>query len=167
MGDIDLDQKYISFKRLQQRVGNKLIKCDPKTEGSARTRPLTQMAVEALRSHKEWQAAEARQAMGNGRIMSGRVFTNEKGAPLENATALRQFQRLVNDAEMPKMRLHDLRHSCATLLLSKGVHPRVVMEILGHSTIAMTMNVYSHVVPEIARAAADAMDQTFSKSVSA
>ncbi len=162
-GDIDLDQKFISIKRQQQRVGNKLIMCDPKTERSARTLPLTQMAVEALRGHKERQAAEAREAMDNGRIMSGRVFTNEKGAPLENATALRQFQRLVNDAEMPKMRLHDLRHSCATLLLSKGVHPRVVMEILGHSTIAMTMNVYSHVVPEIARAAADAMDDTFKR----
>ena len=64
------------------------------------------------------------------------------------------------------MRLHDLRHSCATLLLSKGVHPRVVMEILGHSTIAMTMNVYSHVVPEIARDAANAMESVFSKSES-
>ena len=82
-------------------------------------------------------------------------------APLENATALRQFQRLVKDADIP---LHDLRHSCATLLLSKGVHPRVVMKILGHSTIAMTMTVYCHVLPEIARAAADAMDATFKTS---
>ena len=122
------------------------------------------MAVEALRSHKEQQSAEAREGLGNGRIMSGRVFTNEKGTPLENATALRQFQRLVKDAGMPQMRLYDLRHSCATLLLTKGIHPRVVMEMLGHSTIAMTMNVDSHVVPEIARAAADAMDQAFNRS---
>ncbi len=63
--------------------------------------------------------------------------------------------------KLPRMRIHDLRHSCATLLLSKGVHPRVVMEILGHSTIAMTMNVYSHVVPEIAIDAANAMESVF------
>ena len=164
--DIDLENRHICIRRQQQRVGKELILCDPKTERSARTLPLTTLAADSLKNHRECQLATIRERMDKGHIMSGRVFTNEKGAPLENSTALRQFQRLVKDAGLPAMRLHDLRHSCATLLLSKGIHPRVVMEILGHSTIAMTMNVYSHVVPEIARAAADAMDQTFAVAAS-
>jgi integrase len=63
---------------------------------------------------------------------------------------------------MPRIRFHDLRHSCATLLLVQGVSPRVVMEILGHSDIAMTMNTYSHVVPELQREAASRMDSLLS-----
>ena len=165
-GDIDFENRFISIKRQQQRVGKDLIICDPKTERSARTLPLTNLAVDALKRHRERQVIEAREGLGHGRMITGRVFTNEKGAPLENATVLRQFQKLVEDAKLPRMRLHDLRHSCATLLLSKGIHPRVVMELLGHSTIAMTMNVYSHVVPEIARGAADAMDGTFKRPAS-
>lgn len=159
--DIDLDAKTLKVRQQQQRVGKTLYTCEPKTERSARSIALTQQAVDALRAHKQIQVDEFRAGIDVGRVMSGRVFTNEKGAPVENGTVLRQFQRLCKDADLPRMRLHDLRHSCATLLLTRGVHPRVVMEILGHSTIAMTMNVYSHVVPEIARDAADAMEAVF------
>lgn len=63
--------------------------------------------------------------------------------------------------KLPRMRIHDLRHSCATMLLSKGVHPRVVMEILGHSKIALTMNTYSHVMPSIQEEAASKMNALF------
>jgi len=160
--DIDLDGKKLQISRQQQRVGKELIVCDPKTERSARTLPLTKLAIDSLKWHRDFQVNWLREGVDSGVVVSNRVFTNEKGAPVENATVLRQFQRLVKDAGLPRMRLHDLRHSCATLLLSRGVHPRVVMEILGHSTIAMTMNVYSHVVPEIARNAADQMDAVFS-----
>ncbi|MBC8065832.1 MAG: site-specific integrase [Chlorobia bacterium] len=160
-GDIDLEGKSLAIRQQQQRVGKELTVCAPKTERSSRSIPLTQMAVDSLQRHRDMQVALIRDRMAEGHILSGRVFTNEKGAPLENSTVLRQFQRLVDEAKLPRMRLHDLRHSCATLLLSKGVHPRVVMEILGHSTIAMTMNVYSHVVPEIARDAANAMESVF------
>lgn len=160
-GDIDFDKRCLKISRTQQRVGRELITSEPKTERSARTIPLTEMACNALAYHKEMQIALLRTAIGEGRVMSGRVFTNEKGKPVENGTVLRQFKRLADQAGLPPMRLHDLRHSCATLLLFKGVHFRVVMEILGHSTIAMTMNVYSHVVPRIAREAADAMDTLF------
>ena len=160
-GDIDFDNRTLTVKRQQLRVGKEVIVCEPKTERSARTIPLTQMAIDALLNLKEWQISEHRADLEK-RVLSGRVFTNENGALLQSGTVLRQFQRLVAQAGLPKMRLHDLRHSCATLLLAKAVHPRVVMEILGHSTIAMTMNVYSHVVPEIVRDAADAMDSVFS-----
>lgn len=161
-GDIDLEKRSLRICQQQQRVGKELLTVAPKTERSARTIQLTQMAVEALNRHRQTQIDELREGIDTGRVMTGRVFTNEKGDPVENGTVLRQFQRLVKDAGLPRMRLHDLRHSCATLLLTKGIHPRVVMELLGHSTIAMTMNVYSHVVPAIAREAADAMDSVFS-----
>ena len=138
-GDVELEGRSLKINQQQQRVGKELILVAPKTDRSARSIPLTQMAVDALIQHKKEQMDLHRAE--SARVLSGRVFVNENGAPLENATALRQFQKLVKDAGLPRMRLHDLRHSCATLLLSKGVHPRTVMELLGHSTISMTMNV--------------------------
>ena len=72
----------------------------------------------------------------------------------------RPFARLLKRAELPPMRFHDLRHSCASLLLAQGVAPRVVMETLGHSRIAVTLDTYTHVLPALQREAADAMDKT-------
>ena len=74
-------------------------------------------------------------------------------------TLTKQFKRHLAATGLPDMRFHDLRHSCASLLVAQGVHPRVVMEILGHSTIALTMNTYSHILPAAQRQAADAMDR--------
>ena len=71
------------------------------------------------------------------------------------------FKRTLRRADLPEMRFHDLRHSCATLLLVQGVAPRVVMEILGHSQISLTMNTYSHVVPALQREAAAKLDALF------
>jgi integrase len=70
----------------------------------------------------------------------------------------KRFQALLKAADQPRLRFHDLRHGCASLLLAQGVHPRVVMEQLGHSTITLTMNVYSHVIPGLQRDAAERMD---------
>jgi len=70
----------------------------------------------------------------------------------------KRFQAILRVAAQPRLRFHDLRHGCASLLLAQGVHPRVVMEQLGHSTITLTMNVYSHVIPALQRDAADRMD---------
>jgi integrase len=76
----------------------------------------------------------------------------------------RQFKALLTAANLPDMRLHDLRHSCATLLLAQGVNPRVVMETLGHSQVSLTLNTYSHVLPALQRDAAARMDAVFAKS---
>ena len=73
----------------------------------------------------------------------------------------RRLQRLLQDAELPRLTFHGLRHSCASLLVARGVHPRIVMETLGHSRSAMTMEVYAHVSPSVQREAADAMDEMF------
>lgn len=91
------------------------------------------------------------------------MFTNTIGTPIEPRCASWQFQEFISALNLPKLRFHDLRHACASLLLAKGVHPRAVMEILGHSQIGMTMNTYSHVLPSVLADAAKQMDSMLGK----
>lgn len=98
--------------------------------------------------------------------------SDERAGMLATATAVdqlataisKQFHHHLDRAGLPQRRFHDLRHSCATLLLVQGLSPRVVMEVLGHSQIGLTMNTYSHVIPELRREAADRMDKLLSRS---
>jgi integrase len=83
----------------------------------------------------------------------GLVFTTGFGTPLSPRNDYREFRRLVAAAGLRRVRLHDLRHTAASLMLAQGVNPRVVMEILGHSQIGVTMNTYSHVTPASSREA--------------
>jgi len=92
------------------------------------------------------------------------VFTGLKGGPLNPRYMLKLFDRLLKEAELPHMPFHNLRHSAATLLLSMGVNPKVVQEILGHSNISMTMDTYSHVLPSIHKEAMDKWDDAFGMS---
>lgn len=86
--------------------------------------------------------------MGKAWVDSGLVFTREDGSPLHPQTMAWHFERSVRDAEgVPAIRFHDLRHTHATLDLQAGVHPKVVQERLGHSSISITLDLYSHVVP--------------------
>ncbi len=89
------------------------------------------------------------------------VFPSTVGTPLEPRNVTRHFKHLLRRAGLPDVRFHDLRHSCASLLVAQGVHPRVVMEYLGHSQISLTMNTYAHVPPEAQREAAAIMDTLF------
>ena len=89
------------------------------------------------------------------------MLTSSIGTPLEPRNVTRQFKALLTAAKLPDMRLHDLRHSCATLLLAQGVNPRVVMETLGHSQVSLTLNTYSHVLPALQHEAAARMDAVF------
>lgn len=86
------------------------------------------------------------------------MFTTEKGRPLCGHVVYGRFRRILEEAKLPPQRFHDLRHCCATLLLTQGVHPRLVMEQLGHSAIGVTMNCYSHVLAELKREPAARMD---------
>lgn len=86
------------------------------------------------------------------------MFTTTIGTPLDPRNVTRTFSRALSRAELPAKRFHDLRHTCATLLLVQGVHPRVVMDLLGHSQISLTMDTYSHVVTDLQREAAGHMD---------
>ncbi|WP_394796668.1 tyrosine-type recombinase/integrase, partial [Armatimonas sp.] len=89
----------------------------------------------------------------------GLVFTTWEGGPLEYQNVRRQCMLTLTRAGIEGVRLHDLRHLCASLLLARNIHPRIVMEILGHSQISLTMNTYSHVLPGVATVAATAMDE--------
>lgn len=86
------------------------------------------------------------------------VFANEAGGPTRGDRLRWDFQRTLARAELPRIRFHDLRHSAATLLLGRGVHPKIVSEMLGHSTIAITLDLYSHVTPTMQREAAAVLD---------
>jgi integrase len=92
-------------------------------------------------------------------VDEGLVFTTPKGTPLDGTAVTKQFHHVLERAGLRQRRFHDLRHSCATLLLVQGVSPRVVMDLLGHSQIGLTMNTYSHVIPDLRQDAADRIDQ--------
>ena len=86
------------------------------------------------------------------------LFPNEIGRPIEATNLLRRsFFPLLEQAGLQRLRFHDLRHTAATLLLAEGIHPKVVQEMLGHSTISLTLDTYSHVIPDLQREAAEKM----------
>ena len=87
------------------------------------------------------------------------MFPSAIGTPLDGTNVAHRLQALLQAAGLPRKRFHDLRHTCASLLLAQNVPARVVMEILGHSQLAITTDLYSHVMPTALRAAADAMDR--------
>ena len=119
----------------------------PKTTKSRRTVRLTNGAIEALKRHSQRQAEEMVRA-DTLYADQGLVFASEIGTPLNRHNVNgRSFKPLLVRAGLPEIRFHDLRHTCATLLLGKEVHPKFVQELLGHATIAITLDTYSHVLP--------------------
>jgi integrase len=134
-----------------------------KSGRSRRTIALPAVAITALRSHRTRQL-EARLAAGRHWQDRGFVLTSAIGTPLEPRNVTRQFKALLTTAELPDMRLHDLRHSCATLLLAQGVNPRVVMDTLGHSQVSLTLNTYSHVLPALQHDAAVRINAVLAES---
>jgi integrase len=151
--DMDLAAGTLKVRHQLQRVEGRLVLVPPKTVKSRRTLVLPPLIVDSLREHEKRQVAEKIWA-GSRWEESGLVFANRTGGPTQAKRVIEQFHRALHDAGMRRIRFHDLRHSCATLLLVQGVSPRVVMEVLGHSEIALTMNAYSHVIPELQREAA-------------
>lgn len=129
----------------------------PKTERSRRTIELPPMAVEALRAHRVRQAEE-RLAMGAAWNGHGFVFTTTIGTALDGVNLLKAFHRLCDGARLPRIRFHDLRHTAATLLLGRGVNPKIVSEMLGHASVGITLDTYSHVLPTMQQSAAAEMD---------
>jgi integrase len=154
---IPLTQELQTVRAAFNAVKTKVPIMDLKSARSRRTIALPSVAIMALRSHRTRQL-EASLAAGRHWQDRGFVFTSAVGTPLEPRNVTRQFKALLIVATLPNMRLHDLRHSCATLLLAQGVNPRVVMETLGHSQVSLTLNTYSHVLPALQRDAAARMD---------
>lgn len=154
--DIDFAAGTLRISHQLQRIDSKLTLVPPKTEKSRRTLVMPSMIVERLREHQKRQVAEKLWA-GSKWQESGLVFANRVGQPTQARRVIEQFHEALAHAGLRRVRFHDLRHSCATLLMVQGVSPRVVMAVLGHSEIAMTMDAYSHVVPELQREAAQRM----------
>jgi integrase len=113
--------------------------------------------VSVLREHRRSQA-EHRLLLGPAYTDNGLVFASLTGQPLDDSNVRRSFARIVADAGLPRLRFHDLRHTAATLMLRAGVHPKVVSERLGHATVGLTLDIYSHVLPDLQRDAAQLMD---------
>jgi integrase len=116
------------------------------------------MAIDALHEHRTRQDGE-RTAAGDAWEDRGLVFPNIHGGFVDYTNLVgRSFKPLLKRAGLPPIRFHDLRHTCATLLLSKGVHPKVVADVLGHASVTITLDTYSHVIPGLRDVAAGAMD---------
>jgi integrase len=130
---------------------------EPKSARSRRTIALPTVVVKALGRHRVRQL-EARMAAGSAWQETGYVFTSSIGTPVDARNVTRAFKAVLEAAKLPNIRVHDLRHSCATLLLAQGVSPRVVMETLGHSQVSLTPNTCSHVLPALELDAAAQMD---------
>ncbi len=156
--DVDLDAASARVRWTLSRTSKGLEIGEPKTERSRRTVPLPRSAVATLRTHWLRQTSE-RQAAGPAWTDCGLVFTTEIGTPLEPRNVLRRFDALARKAGLEGVHLHTLRHSAASFLLAAGTHTKVVQEHLGHSSYAITADVYSHVGPTQAREAADRLDE--------
>jgi len=156
--DVDLDRAEVHVRRALQRLkGRGHVDVELKTELSRRSLALPPVVLDALRTHRKRQDAQRSRA-GESWTNTGYVFTTATGGPLDGSNVTHDFQRALAKAGLPRMRFYDLRHGCASLLLAQGVHPRVVMETLGHSAISLTMNTYSHVSSALQREAANRID---------
>lgn len=144
--DVDWQRPAITINRTAEEVGGRVIWTEPKTARSRRTIPLPGEAAAVLRSHLVQQEEQRRQL---GTLAAGQdlVFCRPTGEPLSPGFVTQHFTVILNRAGLPHVRLHDLRHTHATMLLAADVHPKVVAERLGHSTITLTLDTYSHVLP--------------------
>lgn len=160
--DVDLEGGSLRVHRTVQRLGEGvgLVSGSPKTQRSRRTVPLPKVCVAALREHRSRQDAE-RDKAGDAWVDLGLVFSTVKGTVIEPRNLNRLFDQRIEAAGVRRIRFHDLRHTCATLLLAQGVPARVVMEMLGHTQLGITTDLYGHVMPTTLRSAADAMDGVF------
>jgi integrase len=168
--DVDLDagrairvRNALHRVRLPGGLSSSLVLDELKTEKSKRTiGPLPAQVVAALLAHRH------RQTDGIQRlpVATGYVFASSNGGPMDPQALLYHFKRLLTKAGLPDFRFHDLRHSCASILLAAGVPPKVIQEMLGHSQISTTMNIYAHVMPNLRQEAADAMDAAFGGATS-
>lgn len=156
---VDFEARTLLINQAVQRLSSGLAICEVKSQRSRRVIAMPDSVVRALKARHVRQLEERLAAGQRWQASSGLVFTNPAGGPLEPITLHRNFKRVLAKAGIPtSTRFHDLRHSCASLLLAQGTHLRIVMELLGHSSISLTANTYSHVMPAAMREVATAMD---------
>lgn len=161
--DIDLVSvpKTVQVRRTMSRMKQYgLVESEPKTAKSQRLIVLPQFVVEALVHHRARQE-ETKRNVGQTWQDNNLVFTNRRGGRVEPTHLDEMFEKLLHRAGLPDIHFHDLRHNAATMLLGMGVHPKVVQELLGHSSITMTMDTYSHVLPTMQQEAMSKLNDAF------
>ncbi len=167
--NIDLDKAVVKVKQSLSRVRNfdedndvnsELIFQEPKTKAGNRSIPIPLSIIQALRTHKKKQA-EQRLKAGASYINNDLVFCTKTGSPIEPRNVDRSFKAILTNAKLADINFHALRHTYATRLLEANEHPKVVQELLGHTSITMTLDLYSHVLPELKSAAAAKINNLF------
>lgn len=159
--DIDFDQGRIHVQRAlsQTDEGRRLL--EPKTAKGRRVIPLPKSVLADLKAHRKAQLEEQMRLRHlEGFEQHNLVFASANGKPVDhNNLVSRHFKPILVKAELPNIRLYDLRHTCATLLLLAGVNPKIVSERLGHASVTLTLDTYSHVLPDMQQSAADKLEK--------
>jgi integrase len=157
---LDLDGGYLMVvQNLQYVKGEGAVLLEPKTEKSRRRILLPDFVKEALRIHLVKRSELS--GMPSWKE-SGLVFTTDIGTPINPQNLLKHFKKKTREAALPKIKFHSMRHSCASYLLSQNVHPKIVQELLGHSTVNLTLNTYSHIINPLNSVASDALSKMVS-----
>ena len=141
---VDLDAAELYVGEQVQRVGRQLLRRETKTEASEAPLPLPDLCVTALKLRRQQQDAD-RERAGDAWIDTGLVFTTRHGTPIEPRNFSRSFDRRITRAKVPRITVHGARKTCGSLLATLDVHPRVAMQILRHSKIAVTMEIYTEI----------------------
>ena len=149
--DFDFDKESVTIQRSLVRT---------KTEESDRGIWVPKLVLERVLAHRTRQDEE-RQLAGSAWRETGMVFTTHKGTLLEPRNMLREYYRLRDRAQLPKIRFHDLRHSAATILKMAGIPDEVIQKLLGHASVRTTQEIYMHRTPAAEKRSADKMDEIF------
>lgn len=161
--DIDWEHQVIRVKRTLGRTSaGFIVKEQPKTSSGRRSIYITTNTINVLKKHRRKQLQES---LMLGITSPEFVFLNTKGKFYDLTSIHRVFRKLIKKAGVPKIRLHDLRHTHATFLLQEGIHPKIVSERLGHGNVSITLDIYSHVIPSMQKEAAKAF-QSFESTLS-
>lgn len=159
--DIDFEEGSLQVRHTVNRAGKYgILENAPKTEKSKRRIMLPQFVLDTLKIHLT-HSNELQVQAGSTWQNLNLVFSTDTGNFVEGTDLTRRFKRLLKEAGLPDMRFHDLRHSAATILLGRGVHPKLVQELLGHSQMSVTMDRYSHVLPSMQRDMMKGLDDLY------
>jgi len=163
--DMDAQSGTLRITRSAQRLpGEGIVFHAPKTHRSIRPIALSPVTLRILRLHRISQS-ERRLAVGSAYTDHDLVFANALGQPLDGTAVTKRVQQIAQDTGLGHLRFHDLRHTAATLMLSAGTHPKVVSERLGHATINITLDTYSHVLPDLQHEAAAVIDALLTEAI--
>jgi integrase len=158
LDDLDLEGQRLRISgAMQRQKGKGMVRLDnAKTEASETWLPLPDVLIPILRAQL---AMLDQERTYKGWKENGLLFPSSVGTPIGDRNLIRHYKAMLERGTLPNIRFHDLRHSCATLLITLGVHPRIIMEILRHTQISTTMNLYGHAIPEVNRQAVNGLGE--------